>query len=94
MSGYRGINSANPFASGVLANGTPVVVPLGGIPLPMTITLTSAAGGRLIELTTDGTNYFTPTYDATTAAMINVVVDAPAFAARVTGQAADKWNVR
>lgn len=94
MSGYRSINSGAAFAAAPITSGTPVVVALGGIPLPFTVTLTSAAGGRLIELSTDGTNYFTPTYDATTAAMINVAVRAPVTHARFTGQAGDRYSVR
>lgn len=82
------------YRFGTLANGNSFVVGATDLYLPATITLTSAAGGRAIELTSDGTNWYTPTYDTTTANMINVSVKSPIKAYRVTGQAADTWNTR
>lgn len=60
---------------------------------PATLSLTSAAGGRAIDLTTDGTNWFTPTYDATSAAMISVSVKSPIKAYRFTGTSGDQYGV-
>lgn len=86
---------SNLLKTGVLANGTPLAVSVGCMDAPMTATLDSAAGGRLIELSSDGgVNYWTPTVDATTASMINVSILSPVSHVRFTGAAADVWNVR
>lgn len=86
--------TSSNFKYGTLPSTSPVVIGAGTMPVPFTITLTSAAGGRLIELSTDGTNFFTPTYDATTAAMITVAVKAPIKVFRLTGAANDTWSTR
>ena len=83
------------FASGALPSAAPVVVSMACAPMPATITLKSAAGGRLIELSTDGgIEYFTPVVDTTSASMQVVAVFAPVSHARLTGAAADQWSVR
>lgn len=82
------------FKYGTLANTSPFVIGAADLSLPATVTLTSAAGGRLIELSTDGVNFYTPTYDATTAGMINVSIKSPIKVIRLTGAANDTWNVR
>lgn len=83
------------FKTGTLADSTPVAVNVANYTFPATMTLTSSAGGRLIELSSDGgLNYFTPTYDATTTPMINVSVNSPISHARFTGQAGDVWSAR
>lgn len=80
--------------SGTLTSTTPFVRALSGLSLPSTLTLDSTAAGRLIELSTDGgVNYFTPSYDANTLAMINVSLLSKATHARFTGQAADTWSI-
>lgn len=85
----------NLLKSGVLANSTPFVVPIGDMGTPMRATLSSAAGGRLIELSSDGgVNYWTPAVDVTSAPMVNVVILAPVSHVRFTGAANDVWNVR
>lgn len=66
---------------------------MSGAPCPCTVTLGSTNGSRAIQITTDGTNYFTPTYDANTTAMINVTISAPVVAVQFTGQAGDTWTV-
>jgi hypothetical protein len=60
--------------------------------LPATITLTSAAGGRAIELSNDGTNFFTPTYDANTASMISVSIKSPVKVYRITGLVGEQYS--
>lgn len=82
------------FKFGTLLNATPIVLGATDLYLPATVTLTSAAGGRLIELSTDGVNYYTPTYDATTANMINVSIKSPIKVVRLTGTTNDTYNVR
>lgn len=86
------------FASGTLANTTPLVVPLSGAALPSTITISGAGGTtRKIELSTDGgsaNGWFTPTPDASTTNMVNLVFTSAATHARLTGGAGDAWSVR
>lgn len=83
-----------PFALGLLA-ATQQIVSMNRAPLPATATLTSTAGGRLIELSTDGgNNFFTPTYDANTTAMINVSIASAVSHVRFTGSANDPWSIR
>lgn len=79
---------------GTLPSATPVVRNASNMDLPATITLTSAAGGREIALSTDGVNFYVPTYDATTAGMINVSVRSPIKCFRLTGATNDTWNLR
>ncbi len=86
---------ANSFAGATLANGTPVVVAMAGAPLPATVCLKSADGGRLIELSADGgVEYFTPAVNFTTATMHVVYVDRPVTHVRITGAAADTYTIR
>lgn len=61
--------------------------------LPATITLTSSDAGRKIELSTDGTNFFTPVYDATMTGMINVSISARVRVYKITGAVGDAWSV-
>lgn len=85
----------NVFASDALADATPVVIDMAGAPLPATITLKSAAAGRKIELSSDGgVEYWTPPIDINTATMHVVHVMAPISHVRITGAAADAWNIR
>lgn len=75
---------------------TTTIIDMGGAPLPATITLKSSAVGRLIELSTDGLEYFTPVVDVTSATMLVVVVTSSILNARLTGSATgvDLWSVR
>lgn len=82
------------FKYGTLASTNPFVVAAAEFYLPATITLTSADAGRKIELTTDGTNWYQPTYDASPATFINVSIKSPIKAFRVTGAVNDTWNSR
>lgn len=92
---YPGTMSVREFASGILPSGTPVVTPLAGGPLPATLTLKSAAGGRAIEISTDGgVEYFVPVIDTTSATMLIVAILAPITHARFTGTTNDSWSVR
>lgn len=78
---------------GVLPVGGIQTLDGNGLQLPATLTLTSADAGRKIELTTDGTNWFQPTYDVTTASMINVSIKSPIKVYRFTGAASDPYSV-
>lgn len=83
-----------PFGLGVLS-ATQQVVSMNRAPVPCTVTLASTAGGRLIELSSDGgNNYFTPVYDANTTPMINVSVGSPISHVRYTGSIGDNWSIR
>lgn len=83
------------FASGALADAAPLAIAMAGAPLPATITLKSAAVGRKIELSSDGgVEYWTPAPNINTATMHVVHVTAPISHVRITGVAADAWNIR
>ena len=83
------------FKSAALADSTPFPVNIATSTWPATVSLVSAAPGRLIELSTDGgVTYFTPTYDNTSVGGISVAVLAPVSHARFTGIAGDVWSAR
>lgn len=78
-----------------IPNSTPVIVQMNGAPLPCTITLKSAAAGRLIELSTDGgTEFFTPALDSASATQVVLTVTAPVSHVRLTGVASDSWRIQ
>lgn len=82
------------FADGTLA-GTTLVKEMAGAAMPCSLTLKSAAGGRKIEISTDGgSEYFTPVYDTNTATMLVVVVRAPISHVRFTGAVSDFWRIQ
>lgn len=83
-----------PFQDAVLT-ATSIIVGMNQAPLPCTVTLSSTAGGRLIEVSTDdGTNWFSPTLDVTQANFINVAIKAPVSTVRITGNIGDRWSIR
>lgn len=83
-------------SSGSIISGIPVVIGFQDwFALPATTTLKSGAAGRLIEYSTDGgVEYFTPTYDRTSATMLISIANARLSHIRITGQAGDTWSVR
>jgi hypothetical protein len=83
------------FGSGTLPNATPVVVAMADAPLPATAILNSSDAGRKIEVSLDGTVYFTPVYDSTLTGQIAVSLLSDVFSLRFTGAAAgaDTWSV-
>lgn len=85
----------NSQSNGILTNTTSVVISAAGLSCPFTVCLKSAAAGRKIELAADdGTEYITPTPDATSTATMQIVtVNAPVTKLRLTGQADDKWFI-
>lgn len=88
---------SNLVRGGVLANSTPFAVNVATMDFPVTATLTSAAPGRLIELSSNGGldgSWWTPTVDATTASMINIAINSPVTHVRFTGAAADTYRVQ
>ena len=88
-------NQTQIMLKGIIPDGTPlaVAVPVT-MQLPGSITLKSAAAGRLIELSTDGgVEYFTPVVDVQSATMQIVVVNAPITHFRVTGAATNTYLV-
>lgn len=83
------------FKSGTLTDATPFAVNIATQDWPSTVSLVSAAPGRLIELSTDGgINYFTPTIDGTSAGGISVGIMAPVSHVRFTGVNGDIWSAR
>lgn len=82
------------YQNGTL-DGTGVqIVNVGGKAAPMMATLASAAGGRKIELSTDGTNYYAAAAGASVTNMINSAIPTPVLYVKFTGVAADTWNIR
>ena len=87
--------SIQTYASGTLANSTPLPIPITVNALPLTITLNTTYASKLIEISTDGgVNYFTPVYDTSSANQIITHIDAPISHVRFTGTAGDLWSVR
>lgn len=85
----------NLVKTGVLADTAAFPVAIGDLNCPITLTLTSAAGGRLIEVSSNGgLNYYSPTVTNTVAGMINIAITTPITHARFTGAAADVWRVQ
>lgn len=88
-------SSNAPWRQGTIPAAGSQLVGLAGAPLPMSITLKSSSGSRLIELSTDGgTEYFTPSVTTSSATMQIVVVTAPVSGVRFTGAENDVWSVR
>lgn len=92
MSTTNASMSGFPFIDGKLKTVLDVI-PMAGAPLPATVTLTSTDAGRKIEVSTDGTNFFQPTYDATVTAFINVVLRGSVRSIRLSGAVNDPWSV-
>lgn len=87
---------SNVVKTGALASTAPLVVAVERMEAPLTVTLTSAAAGRLIELSTNGGlsgGWYSPAVDASTASMINVALESPVTHVRFTGAANDTWRV-
>lgn len=79
-------------SKGTLTSATPTVINLEQIKFPCTITLRSAAAGRLMRISSDnGLEYFIPTVTVSTPTMQNLVVTAPVSHVEFTGQAGDTW---
>lgn len=70
--------------------GTTLITALGGMKLPVTITLKSADVTRKIELSTDGVEYFSPIIDISSPTMLVTTLNAPVVNIRVTGVVSDK----
>lgn len=94
MSRNTNTSGLEAFAYGTIPASTIKYANCAGAPMPMTLYLTSAAAGREIAISTDGMNYFIPSYDASPAAFISVAIMAPIHSARFTGALGDAWGVR
>jgi hypothetical protein len=87
-------NQTMPVIKGALLTTDPLVIPVPkDMQIPGSITLKSADAGRLIELSTDGVEYFTPAVDVQSATMQILVVNAPITHIRLTGAANDIYLV-
>jgi hypothetical protein len=82
------------YQEGVIPVGGTITVNIATTNLPASITLSSTTGNRAIELTTNGTDFFTPGVDVTQTNFITVSLMAPVMQMRLTGNANDKWNIR
>jgi hypothetical protein len=90
------VNHSSPreFASGTIPASTTITVGAAGSPMPATLYLTSTDAAREIAISTDGTNFFVPSYDASPTAFISVAILAPIQKVRFTGALADAWGIR
>jgi hypothetical protein len=69
---------------------TILIVPMGGIIRPITVTLKSAAAGRKLEVSTDGgEEYFALETDETSATQLVACIDGPVTHLKATGAAND-----
>lgn len=82
------------YQEGVIPAGGTITVNIAVTNLPASITLSSTAGNRAIELTTNGADFFAPPVDVTQTNFITVALMAPVMEMRLTGDADDKWNIR
>lgn len=82
------------FAYGTIPESTIKYANCAGAPIPMALYLTSTNASREIAISTDGVNYFVPSYDASPAAFISVAIMAPIHSVRFTGAPGDAWGVR
>lgn len=83
----------NTNSRGAALGSTTKVTSGQDMAFPATVTLTSADGTRKIELSTDGINFFQPTYDTTAAAFIAVAVLSPVRAIKFTGLTTDTYTI-
>ncbi len=60
----------------------------------LTLILTSAAAGRLIQISADGgITYFTPALDYSSATQVVVAITSPITNVQFTGQSGDVWGI-
>ena len=59
----------------------------------MSIYLNSTYASRLIQISFDGVNYFTPTMDVNTANQLAVSVNTPITSIQFTAASGDTWGV-
>jgi hypothetical protein len=88
----------NTVKTGSVPGATPLVVAVGDMQFPITVTLQSAAGGRLIEASSTGDqsagSWYAITPANTTASMINATIASSVSHIRVTGQAGDVYRAQ
>lgn len=86
---------SEPFSVGALAGSTPLVLPMGGAPLPATVQLSSASTTRKIEVTTDNQlTWEQPPPDISTTTKLMVRINVPVTHVRITGVAADRYAIQ
>ena len=62
-------------------------------PGELTLTLTSTNAGKALELSTDGVNFFTPSFEVSDANTLVTVVGSTVFVVRCTGNVGDVFTV-
>lgn len=82
------------YQEGTLDGTGTITINVGGKAAPFTSTLKSALVGRKIELASIAGEFYTPTYDANTATMLNVVALGPLLSVKFTGSPGDTWSIR
>lgn len=83
------------YAAGTLLNTTPVIIPMVHANIPCTVSVNTVAAGKLIEISVDGgVLYYTAPLTTGNASQIIAVISYPVSHIRVTGQAADTWQIR
>jgi len=80
--------------TGVIPAGGFIVENIAGQKLPASITLTDIAGTRNIQISFDGTNYYTPAVTVTDAAFITLLLTGPARLVKITGTAGATYNIQ
>lgn len=80
--------------TGVIPAGGFIVENIAGQKLPASITLTDVAGARNIQISFDGTNYYTPAVTVTDAAFISFALAAPARLVKITGTVGATYNIQ
>lgn len=82
------------YKTGVIPAGGSIVENIAAQKLPCSITLTDVAGTRNIQLSFDGTNYYTPTMTVTDAAFISLALSVPVRLVKITGTAGSTYNIQ
>ena len=78
---------------GTLPSSAPYLVGVADFSCPFTVCLNSAAAGRSIEVSPNGTDFETAVPDKTTPTLLMLVVKAPATHLRFNGAANDAWSI-
>ena len=72
---------------------SPQTITLPALNYPVILTLQSTAATRTIEVSADGTNFFTPTLDYTSTGAVQLIMTAPPKSVRVTATIGDVLNI-
>lgn len=83
------------YQNGVLLNSSPFIVNAANNSIPTTVSLSSAATTRKIEVSIDGgVNWLSIPYTSAVVGAISLVANAPISHVRLTGSTGDAWSMR